>query len=83
MTPRLAPADTSARIDRTWDAPKTRWPRLWSLLTGQPILTEAQHAYEQARKDAIRAELANDDRALGQARMRMTAAQCQRLREGS
>jgi hypothetical protein len=60
----------------------TRMPNLWATLTGEPVLTPAQRDYESARKEAIRAELAGDDRALGRARMSMQAAQCERPRLG-
>lgn len=48
----------------------TRWPRLWSLLTGKP-LTDPR---AQAMADLRAAEARRDDRDIGRARMRLMAA---------
>jgi len=60
----------------------TRWPRTWALLTGEPILTDAQRRAQDAKQRADAAYARGDDRALGRARMELAEAQNERLRRG-
>lgn len=60
----------------------TRFERLHALLTGEPVLTEAQRRASEAASRALAAEQRGDDRALGLARMQLRQAQHERLRRG-
>lgn len=60
----------------------TRWPKTYALLTGEPVLTDAQRRASGAAERAAAAELRGDDRALGLARMQLQQAQHDRLERG-
>ena len=60
----------------------TRFRALHELLTGEPVLTDAQRRAVAAAERAAAAELRGDDRALGLARMQLQQAQHDRLERG-
>jgi len=60
----------------------TRLPKLWALLTGQPVITVAQQRAAEAKKRADAAYARGDTRGYGRALMELQQAQIERLELG-